>query len=244
VSLAVTGWSSAIAPEAPPVPRPAHWLGGLALAALLLTLWALRYAAPPEMIATSEEAGVVVSLGGPVRRLEAPPPEVATAEEATKVAERAENAPPPEAPPAPRVIAGASDGEGRASSGTSAGPSRLPPAPPPPPRAAPPAPPRPTRVSRQFTEVSIRAYTALIVYPQSSLDREEEGQGVIKVTIARDGQVLDWQLVRSTGHQRLDDEIRRVAGRVRRLDPLPPDFGRDTAEVDIPITFTIEYFDG
>lgn len=245
MSLAISGWSSAIAPHAPPVPRPAHWLAGLALAALLLALSALRYANVPENVAADEEAGVVVSLGGAVRRLEAPPPEVATAEEAPKIAERAENAPPPEAPAAPRVVAGAADGEGSASSGTSAGPARLPPAPAPPPSAAPqPAPPRTVRVSRRFIEVSIRAYTSLIVYPSGSLNAEEEGRGLLKVTIARDGKVLDWQLARSTGYERLDREIRRVAAQVVRLDPLPADFSRDTAEVEIPITFAIEYFDG
>jgi protein TonB len=233
-------WSSAIAPSPPPIPRRWHWVAGLAIAGTALALYSLRYADSDEIILAAEDESVIVSLGGPARRLEAPPAEVETAEEAPVVAERAESAPPPAAPVEPRIVAGAADGEGKASSGVGgigAGPPLPLPLPPPPP-------PKPTTVSQQFVEISIRAYTSKIVYPSSSLRRGEEGRGVLRVTIGRDGKVRDHQLIRSTGSERLDREIRRVARLVPRLDPLPDNFGREQAKVDIPITFAIEYFDG
>jgi len=236
-------WSSAIAPEAPPVPRQWHWATGIALGALALGLVATRYAGGEATVERLEEEAVVVSLGGQARRLDPPPETVETSEEAPVMAERAEDAPPPAAPAEPRVVAGSADGEGRASSGTGAGPSG-PPAPlPPPAKPAPPPPPRPTRVSQRFVEISTREYARMIVYPGFALERGEEGQGILRVEVARDGKVLGWDLIKSTGHGRLDDEIRRVARRVSRLDPLPDNFAYDTTKVNIPITFTIEYFD-
>lgn len=240
MSGAAIAWSSAIAPEAPPIPRQWHWLAGVALGALALTLVSLRYADAGEALMIAEEEAVVISLGGQARRLDPPPPEVETSEEAPQVAERADDAPPPAAPVEPRVVAGSAEGEGRASSGTGGGASG-PPAPLPPP--PPPPPPRPTAVSQRFVEISIREYSRQIIYPKMALDREQEGQGVLRVQIARDGSVLDWKLIRSTGHAQLDREIQRVARRVRRLDPLPANFAYDTTKVEIPITFTIEYFD-
>ncbi|MEQ8410759.1 MAG: TonB family protein [Erythrobacter sp.] len=240
---ATKAWSSAIAPSPPPVPQRWHWAAGIACATLTLVAYSLRYAGSDETILAAEEDSVIVSLGGPARRLEAPPEEVQTAEEAPVVAERAEDAPPPAPPTEARVVAGAADGDGRASSGAG-GIGSGPPLPlPPPPPPAPPPPPRITEVSRQFVEISIRAYTSRIIYPGASLDRGEEGRGVLRVTIARDGKVKNWDIVRSTGHGRLDREIQRVAKLVPRLDPLPANFARSEAKVDIPITFAIEYFD-
>lgn len=239
---AAADWSSAIAPRPPPVPRRWHWAAGLACAALVLAAYSLRYAKSEEVVLAAEEESVIVSLGGPARRLEAPPEEVQTAEEAPVVAERAEDAPPPAPPKEARVVAGAADGDGRASSGAG-GIGTGPPLPLPPPAPLPPPPPKVTEVSRQFIQISIRAYTSKIVYPNASLTRGEEGRGVLRVTIARDGRVRDWDIIRSTGHGRLDREIQRVAKLVPRLDPLPADFSRNEAKVDIPITFAIEYFD-
>lgn len=240
---AASAWSSAIAPSPPPIPKGWHWAAGIACAALVLVAYSLRHAGSDEIVLAAEEEQVIVSLGGPARRLEVPPAEVQTAEEAPVVAERAEDAPPPAPPAEPRVVAGSRDGDGRASSGAG-GIGTGPPLPlPPPPPAPPPPPPQVTEVSRQFVEISIRAYTSRIVYPGGSLDRGEEGRGVLRVTIARDGRVKDWNIIRSTGHSRLDREITRVANLVPRLDPLPANFARSEAKVDIPITFAIEYFD-
>lgn len=100
-----------------------------------------------------------------------------------------------------------------------------------------------TQVTDEFINISRRAYMAQIVYPAAALRREQSGTGVLRVTIARDGRVLEWRLVQSTGHGRLDDEIRRVADIVTRLDPLPANFSRTMAEADIPIMFVLEYVD-
>ena len=223
---------------------------GLVAAVALLAGAVLHYAHEvPATVASEEAEAVVVALGaGPARRLEAPPAGVEAAEEATVVAERAEDAPPPTAPPQPRKVAGFADGDGPPSSGTggmgTGPPAVLPPPPPPRPAPAPPpVPAAPPPLDYNFIQKSHRIYMQQIVYPAASLRRREQGTGILRIVIDRSGKVLDWRLRQSTGFERLDEEIRRVAGITRQLDPLPDAYPADRAEADLKIIFFIEYVD-
>jgi TonB family protein len=90
-----------------------------------------------------------------------------------------------------------------------------------------------------FDTVSTARYMALLRYPQQSLNDHEEGVGLLLVTITKQGAVLGWSLNQSTGYGRLDREIRRVADKVKRLDPLPADFPRNRAIVRVRIIFHV-----
>jgi TonB family protein len=186
-----------------------------------------------------EEERVIVALGGSApQRIEAPPPpsDAPVTDTPPVAAERAKDAPPIAPPPEPRPVFQWSQGDGKFSSGTGGtAPVPSPPAPPPPP-----PPPKPPGVSAQFAEVSTARYARLIVYPPASLRQGEEGLGILAVTITPDGKVVDWKLAQSTGVKRLDVEIRRVAKKVKRLDPLPRGFAGRLAVVHIPINFRIE----
>ncbi|WP_299322919.1 energy transducer TonB [Parasphingopyxis sp.] len=236
-----TSWTSAIAPEHPPIPKDWHWMAGLGVAALILVATALGFAERAIPDAGEDVEAMVVSLGGGARTLEPPPPGVETTDQPSVPAERAEDAPPPTAPPQPRALPSFSASDGRPSSGTGAG--RIPS---PPPAARPPPPPPPartTQLSRRFIDISQRAYMGRIVYPRDALSRQQQGTGILRVVIDRSGRVVEWQLVQSTGHRRLDAEIERVAREVRQLDPLPSDYAGNRAEARIPIIFFIEYPD-
>jgi len=241
----LASWTSAIAPERPPIPRPEHWGLGLAVAAAMLGALAWQYTGSTAITEVEGVEEVIISLGGPAQRLEPPPPELQTGGEEALAAERADDAPPPAPPPQPRSVAAVESSEGRISSGnigsgTQPVPAPAPPAPPPP--APPPA--RTATLTGDFQAMSTRAYMAQVQYPQAALRREQSGVGILRVIVARDGRVLDWQLVSSTGHERLDDEIRRVAGIVHQLDPLPSSFPNEQARVDIRITFMLEFYVG
>ncbi len=236
-------WSSATAPDPPPLARTQHWMMGVALAAAILLAAGMRYAGGAIPEASEEIEAVVVSLGAAAQRLEAPPPGVETVEEEPSVvAERAEDAPPVTAPPEPRKVVAFSQGDGAITSGTGAGAG--PPAPPPPPPPAPP--PRavpPPALTANFRMRSQRYYMDRVVYPALSLRRLESGAGTLRIRINRSGEVLSAELVKSTGHRRLDDEIRRVAGIVRQIDPLPANYPAETAVTDLTINFVLEYYE-
>jgi TonB family protein len=62
---------------------------------------------------------------------------------------------------------------------------------------------------------------------------------VLSVQLRQDGSVVGWELVKSTGSRRLDQEIERVARKVKGLDPLPAGFAGKLAIVHVPITFAL-----
>ncbi|MEM1133043.1 MAG: energy transducer TonB [Pseudomonadota bacterium] len=236
-------WTSAISPERPPVPRNWHWGVGLACAAVILSvaIWQYSRNAIPEMGEMLDET--VVALGAPARRLEPPPPGVETTEEPVVPTERADDAPPPAPPEQPRAVAASSTDGGAFSSGTGA---KV--APPPPPTPAPPPPPRPpekvTRLTQNFIRISQQQYMRNLRYPQSAIENKRQGTGVLRVTVARSGKVLSAEIVKSTGHRRLDFEIRRVAKLVKQLEPLPANYSGSKAIADIPINFVIDFGTG
>ncbi|MCB2060917.1 MAG: TonB family protein [Novosphingobium sp.] len=235
-------WSSALSPQAPSVPHARHWAVGSAFSAACfagLAIWYSTLDHSRPVLEEVEEERVIVALGGSApQRIEAPPPpsNAPVSDTPPVAAERAKDAPPIAPPPEPRPVFQWSQGDGQYSSGT--GGTAQAPSPPAPPAPLPP--PKPAGVSAQFTEVSTVRYARLIVYPPASLRQGEEGLGILAVTIAVDGKVLDWKLVQSTGADRLDAEIRRVAQRVKRLDPLPQGFRGRVAVVRIPINFKIQ----
>ncbi|MBC7158907.1 MAG: TonB family protein [Porphyrobacter sp.] len=243
-------WASALSPHEPPVPRRWHWGAGLAASAALLGVLAIVAArqATTEESAASDQAPVLVSLGGGAQRLEPPPPAppdaLAQADEGP-VAERAPDAPPIAAPPLPRAAPNWTQGTGgQFSSGTGAGPPRpAAPAPPPSSPPPPPPPPPPPRISQRYTQFSNALYASKVQYPAEALRREEQGTGLIRIVVARDGRVLRWHFAQSTGHRLLDREIERVANEVKHVEPLPGDYPADTAEVTIRFAFVLEYID-
>ena len=235
-------WSSALSPHAPYVPRARHWTIGTAFATACCVGLAVWYAAldhSSNILDDVEEERVIVALGGSApQRIEAPPPppkETPVTDTPPPLAERAKDAPPIAPPPEPRPVVQWVQGTGDFSSGTG-GTAQTPSPPPPPP---PPPPPKPAGVGHQFTEVSTARYARLIVYPAASLRQGEQGLGILAVTITPDGKVVSWELAKSTGIDRLDNEILRVAGKVKRLDPLPSGFRGSIAIVRIPINFRI-----
>ncbi|WP_299321239.1 TonB family protein [Parasphingopyxis sp.] len=235
--MSVIPWSSAISPARPPIPANWHWALGLAIATLILVLASWPLAQQEPLGEETEEAErIVVSLGGPPQRLEAPPvpQDVQTPEEPPVATERDPDAPPP-TPPDARPPPNWTQASDRLSSGRGAERPVIRRDPPPP------APGRSTaEIENRLTSISTRLYSSRLVYPQGSLLIGEEGVGRLRIVIARAGDILEWELVQSTGHWRLDHEIERVARRITRVDPLPADYRGSRAEITIPISFIIQ----
>ncbi|MAK63023.1 MAG: hypothetical protein CMK09_18795 [Ponticaulis sp.] len=149
-----------------------------------------------------------------------------------KLAERAEDAPPPEAPPQPRPVFQPVV-SGPPSSGFGEGVGDAPPAPPPP------LPPPPPRLNPDFTTISTKAYVSRVRYPRRAVLDQLEGLGMLAVTVERSGRVRGYNLRQSTGHRILDREILRVAEEVTQLDPLPVEYTLQSAVILIPFNFFI-----
>lgn len=236
-------WTSAISPQKPPVPKARHWAAGLlvSLTALAGAIYVYAKENIPEPVGDGEDIeSMVVSLGAPAQRLEPPPPPPPEAPpppppEPTVPTERADDAPPPEPPPQPRPVIQPAPSDGRLSSGFGTGAQPGPPAPPPPP-----PPPPPPQLRQQFIDVSTAAYVSQVSYPYEALRRHQQGTGQLLIVIDRRGRVLEWTLIRSTGHRLLDREIERVARKVEQLDPLPDYYTAPTANLIIPFSFILD----
>lgn len=232
-------WSSAICPQRPPIPHLGHWAAGLAVsvAALAGAIYVYARENIPERVESGESVeSMIVSLGAPAQRLEPPPPPPPEAEpvppEPSMPTERAEDAPPPAPPPKPRPVIQSAPSDGKPSSGFGTGSQPGPPEPSPPPP--------PPRLHQRFIDVSTAAYVSQVSYPYESLRRRQQGTGQLMVVINRQGTVLEWSLIRSTGYHNLDREIERVARQVERLDPLPDYYPQPTANLIIPFSFILD----
>lgn len=236
-------WTSPITQTAPYLPGLVSWGVGFCVAGVGLLAGLYIVADRTIPIVTDDVVEVeelIIALGAPAQRLEPLPPELIPDElpdeppPPQKKTERSEEAPPPEPPPERRYFPQVEAALGPLSSGL--GEARTPAPPPPPP---PPSKPRPVTLSRQFTDMSTAQYVSQVKYPFNALKNELEGTGRILVRIDRQGNVLSWELRESTGHPILDREMKRVADKVKKLDPLPPDYPGDGAKLIIPFSFII-----
>lgn len=247
-------WNSPLTPEAPYSVKRRTWVVSLVFSFIVMLLVFAAGGNGDGISGDAEDSGpvtrTIVQLGDPEAPPEAepepvppPPSEPEPEPEPTKLAERAENAPEPTAEPEPEPqevevtfseeVFGAEDGEltdeettqSDASASGQPGDSASGAA------AALPLP---------YVELSTRKYLERVRYPARAEKRNIEGVGLLQVTVRRDGTVVSWEIIESSGSPILDQEIRRVARQVRKLDPLPPDYPADEATFIVPFNFILQ----
>ena len=75
--------------------------------------------------------------------------------------------------------------------------------------------------------------------PDAARRQGEEGRVVVRFTAARDGRVLAFALVSSSGFQVLDDAVQAMF-RGARLPAFPSGMARDQITVTVPVHFTLQ----
>jgi periplasmic protein TonB len=108
-------------------------------------------------------------------------------------------------------------------------PSAAPPGPP----AAPPLPP-PDYLSRLMAHLN--AYKN---YPYDARRRHAEGTVRLRFRMDRQGHVLFYDVVGSSGSPELDDEARAMILRAAPLPAVPPDFPGDVLDLVVPVVFSL-----
>jgi protein TonB len=76
-------------------------------------------------------------------------------------------------------------------------------------------------------------------YPESARDNGEEGRAVIRFSVARDGRVTAFAIVRSTGYADLDAALSAMM-RNAVLPPFPADMAQASLTVSVGIRFSLE----
>lgn len=76
-------------------------------------------------------------------------------------------------------------------------------------------------------------------YPRPARRRNLEGVAILSFTVGAAGQVLRYDVVKSSGYAVLDREVANMLQRAEPLPPLPLDLGRTRLDITIPIRFEL-----
>ncbi|MGQ0700505.1 MAG: energy transducer TonB [Panacagrimonas sp.] len=91
----------------------------------------------------------------------------------------------------------------------------------------------------QWLQMMSRMISFQQQYPAQSRQLGEQGTATVRVSVARDGRVLEAPLLRGTGYSALDREAREVILRIGRFAPIPKDAcrGARIIVIDQPVGF-------
>jgi len=76
-------------------------------------------------------------------------------------------------------------------------------------------------------------------YPDEARRRGDEGRATVRFTVNKEGRVLDFQLLSSTGSAILDRAVERLL-RGARLPPFPAEMDQGQVTVTLQIRYALE----
>jgi protein TonB len=113
-------------------------------------------------------------------------------------------------------------------------------------QAKPPASAVPARVKGAAPRVEPSWQTALVRhlqqykrYPSDAQSRGEDGVVLLSFTVDRTGHVLARQIVHSSGHRELDNEVMSMVERAQPLPAFPPSMPQAKLDLTVPIRFSL-----
>jgi periplasmic protein TonB len=111
----------------------------------------------------------------------------------------------------------------------------------------PPSPAVPARVKGGAPRVESSWQTALVRhlqqykrYPSDAQSRGEEGVVQLSFTVDRSGHVLNREIVQSSGHRELDNEVMSMIERAQPLPPFPATMPQARLDLTVPIRFSLQ----
>lgn len=76
-------------------------------------------------------------------------------------------------------------------------------------------------------------------YPQHARTRRQEGTVRLRFVLDRNGRVLTYSIVKSSGHRLLDDEVLALLRRASPMPVPPPELARERLEIVAPVSFRL-----
>lgn len=74
-------------------------------------------------------------------------------------------------------------------------------------------------------------------YPAEARRKGEEGTVLVRISLLDNGDLLSFQVVRSSGSQALDRAATEI---LKRSSPYPQEFAQQTSHVEVPLVFSLE----
>lgn len=75
-------------------------------------------------------------------------------------------------------------------------------------------------------------------YPRSAVAKEIEGRALVKITVAADGVISNYEITQPSGEAVLDREIPKIIDRASPLPALPA--SKDSITFVLPMTWTLD----
>ena len=76
-------------------------------------------------------------------------------------------------------------------------------------------------------------------YPDAARAQRAEGTALLSFGMDRDGRVVGFYLVRSSGCPELDDEVLAMIERASPLPPAPPELREQIVQLVVPVRFRL-----
>jgi periplasmic protein TonB len=95
------------------------------------------------------------------------------------------------------------------------------------------------RVEPSWQTALVRHLQQYKRYPSDAQSRGEEGVVQLSFTVDRTGHVLARQIMHSSGHRELDNEVMSMIERAQPLPPFPATMPQATLDLTVPIRFSL-----
>ncbi|MBK1670149.1 hypothetical protein CKO28_19110 [Rhodovibrio sodomensis] len=76
-------------------------------------------------------------------------------------------------------------------------------------------------------------------YPRRARLRRMEGTATLRFVMNRSGEVMSFEVVRSSGHHMLDGAAREMIRRAQPLPSLPDEMDRERLQLEVPVRFAL-----
>jgi protein TonB len=94
-------------------------------------------------------------------------------------------------------------------------------------------------IERSWETLLMRKLQQFKHYPTGAQARGEQGVALLAFSVNRDGHVLDRQIVRSSGHAELDNEVLAMIERAQPLPAFPLSMHEPQLSLTVPIRFSL-----
>lgn len=76
-------------------------------------------------------------------------------------------------------------------------------------------------------------------YPRRAKRRQQEGVARLRFIVDRSGMVMSYEILRGTGHAKLDDAVHDMIRRAQPLPAMPSDLAHKSLALTVPVAFTL-----
>lgn len=103
------------------------------------------------------------------------------------------------------------------------------------------------QIAETINQVARTSYSHILIswlarykkYPKTALRRRIEGEGLLRFKINKSGNLLNYQISKSSGYEILDDAIIDMLKKATPFPEIPDELNTGSFELTVPVDFTV-----